>query len=73
MLNTTTSTSGTVDHWERIFAVNTRGVFLCYKYASIQMIKQGRGGRIIGAASAAAHRGRVALFSESSYILPDVI
>ena len=47
-----------MDHWERTFAVNTRGVFLCYKYAGIQMIKQGRGGRIIGAASAAAHKGR---------------
>ena len=47
-----------MDHWERTFAVNTRGIFLCYKYAGIQMIKQGRGGRIIGAASAAAHQGR---------------
>jgi NAD(P)-dependent dehydrogenase (short-subunit alcohol dehydrogenase family) len=28
--------------------VNVRSVFLCYKAAAIQMIKQGRGGRIIG-------------------------
>ena len=30
-------------------AVNTRSVMLCYKYAAMQMVKQGRGGRIIGA------------------------
>ena len=28
--------------------VNLRGTFLCYKYAGLQMIAQGRGGRIIG-------------------------
>jgi NAD(P)-dependent dehydrogenase (short-subunit alcohol dehydrogenase family) len=28
--------------------VNVRGVFLSYKYAAAQMIKQGSGGRIIG-------------------------
>ena len=38
------STSATMDDWECIFAINTRGVFLCYKYAGIQMIKLGRGG-----------------------------
>lgn len=29
-------------------AVNVRGIMLCYKYAATQMVKQGRGGRIIG-------------------------
>lgn len=29
-------------------SVNVRGVMLSYKYAALQMIKQGRGGRIIG-------------------------
>jgi meso-butanediol dehydrogenase/(S,S)-butanediol dehydrogenase/diacetyl reductase len=29
-------------------AVNVRGVFLCYREAAAQMIKQGGGGRIIG-------------------------
>jgi NAD(P)-dependent dehydrogenase (short-subunit alcohol dehydrogenase family) len=38
-------------------AVNARGPFLCYKYAAEQMIKQGRGGRIIGASSVAAQMG----------------
>ncbi|KIK70205.1 hypothetical protein GYMLUDRAFT_236621 [Collybiopsis luxurians FD-317 M1] len=33
----------TADEWDRFFAINTRGTFLCYKYAAIQMIHQGRG------------------------------
>ncbi|EED79182.1 predicted protein, partial [Postia placenta Mad-698-R] len=33
--------------WDRMMSVNLRGVMLCYKYAAIQMIKQGRGGRIL--------------------------
>ena len=40
-------------------SVNGRGAFLCYKYAAQQMIKQGRGGRIIGASSAAGKSGEV--------------
>lgn len=39
------------------FAVNVGGVFNCYRSAAEQMISQGRGGRIIGAASLSAHRG----------------
>ncbi|KAG5636288.1 hypothetical protein H0H81_008517 [Sphagnurus paluster] len=42
-----------VSEWEKMFAINTRGVFLSYKYAALQMIKQGKGGRIIGACSIA--------------------
>jgi NAD(P)-dependent dehydrogenase (short-subunit alcohol dehydrogenase family) len=38
-------------------AVNARGPFLCYKYAAQQLIKQGRGGRIIGASSSAGKLG----------------
>lgn len=45
------------EEWDRFFAINTRGTFLCYKYAAIQMIRQGRGGRIIGATSIASKRG----------------
>lgn len=37
--------------------VNLKGVFFCYKYAAIQMIAQGRGGRILGASSAAGQIG----------------
>jgi meso-butanediol dehydrogenase/(S,S)-butanediol dehydrogenase/diacetyl reductase len=37
--------------------VNVKGVFNCYRAAARQMISQGRGGRLIGAASVASHRG----------------
>ncbi|KAF8885321.1 NAD-binding protein [Infundibulicybe gibba] len=41
----------TLDEWEQIFSINSRGVFLYYKYAAQRMIQQGEGGRIIGASS----------------------
>ncbi|KAJ6551149.1 acetoin reductase family protein [Mycena capillaripes] len=47
----------TSDEWDRIMSVNARGVFLCYKYAGLQMIKQGNGGRIIGASSILGKQG----------------
>lgn len=37
-----------VENFDRVIAVNLRGPMLCYKYAGLQMIKQGCGGRIIG-------------------------
>jgi len=45
------------EEWDRVFAVNVRGTMLQYKYAARQMIKQGRGGRILGASSVAGKRG----------------
>jgi meso-butanediol dehydrogenase / (S,S)-butanediol dehydrogenase / diacetyl reductase len=45
------------DDFDRLLAVNLRGVFLCYTAAARQMIAQGGGGKIIGAASIAAHKG----------------
>lgn len=47
----------TTEDFDRVFNVNVRGVFLSYKYAAAQMIKQGRGGRIIGASSIAGKKG----------------
>ncbi|SJL18425.1 uncharacterized protein ARMOST_22014 [Armillaria ostoyae] len=49
--------STSTEEWDRIFAVNGRGTFLCYKYAAKQMIDQGHGGRIIGASSLAGKLG----------------
>ena len=37
--------------FEKVIAINLKGVFLCTKYASGQMIKQGRGGKIINITS----------------------
>ncbi|KZP23999.1 NAD-binding protein [Athelia psychrophila] len=47
----------TVENWDSHFDINVKGVFFCYKHAGIQMVAQGRGGRIIGAASVAGKRG----------------
>lgn len=40
-----------VEDFDKVIAVNLRGVFLCTKYISEQMIKQGRGGKIINITS----------------------
>lgn len=42
--------SADVQQWDRIMAVNLRGPMLAYKFAGRQMVKQGRGGRLIGTA-----------------------
>lgn len=47
----------TPEEFDAIHAVNSRGAFLCYTEAARQMIAQGSGGKIIGAASIAAHKG----------------
>jgi len=46
----------TPDDWNRMMAINLRGIFLCYQEAARQMSRQGKGGKIIGAASIVAYR-----------------
>jgi meso-butanediol dehydrogenase/(S,S)-butanediol dehydrogenase/diacetyl reductase len=43
--------------WDRIFAVNARGVFLGCREVAGQMIHQGTGGRIVNVASGAGRQG----------------
>jgi NAD(P)-dependent dehydrogenase (short-subunit alcohol dehydrogenase family) len=43
----------TEENFDRIMAVNLRGVWLCMKYEILQMVKQGHGGAIVNTASAA--------------------
>ncbi len=43
--------------FERVLRVNVLGVFHSYRAAARLMVAQGRGGRLIGAGSVAAHRG----------------
>lgn len=40
--------SGDDEDYKRIMDINVLGVLHCYKHAAKQMIKQGRGGRIVG-------------------------
>jgi len=47
----------TPDEYDLVHRVNGKGLFLCYTEAARQMIKQGRGGKIIGASSIAGHKG----------------
>ncbi|VDC00948.1 unnamed protein product [Peniophora sp. CBMAI 1063] len=54
---------GTLENFDRVMSVNVTGVLLCYKYAAIEMIKQGRGGRILGAASIASKIGTPGMLS----------
>jgi len=41
----------TGDDFDKVISINLKGVFFCSKYASEQMIKQGRGGKIINITS----------------------
>ena len=43
--------------WDKVIAVNLSGAFYCTQAAARQMVKQGRGGRIINIASQAAKTG----------------
>ena len=47
----------TESEWDRVMAVNTKGVFLCAQEAIARMRKRGRGGRIINTASGQARDG----------------
>ncbi|KAI0067049.1 acetoin reductase family protein [Artomyces pyxidatus] len=53
----------TVETFDHIYAVNARSVMLCYKHAAIQMIAQGRGGRLLAASSLAGKRGSEFFFA----------
>lgn len=44
---------GTAEEWNRVHAVNTRGVFLLTREAARAMVAAGNGGRIVNVASAA--------------------
>ncbi|CAE6536239.1 unnamed protein product [Rhizoctonia solani] len=41
----------TEEDFDRVMNVNCKGVLYCYRAAAVQMIKQGKGGRIMGASS----------------------
>ncbi|MBI5126914.1 SDR family oxidoreductase [Candidatus Roizmanbacteria bacterium] len=41
----------TLEDFDKVLTINLKGVFLCSKYASEQMIKQGKGGKIVNITS----------------------
>ncbi|TBU29003.1 NAD(P)-binding protein [Dichomitus squalens] len=51
----------TVEEWDEHLGVNARGVMLCFKHAARQMIRQGRGGRIIAIGSTSSKRGHTSI------------
>ncbi|KAI0691112.1 NAD-P-binding protein [Cytidiella melzeri] len=51
----------TTEEWNSMYNVNVLGTMLCFKYAALQMIKQGRGGRLIGACSICGKQGQAGL------------
>ena len=70
-----TSIIATVDEFDKIFAVNVRGPYLCLRYAAEQMIKQGRGGRLIAASSVAGMTGEpfVTLYGATKWAVRGLI
>jgi len=52
--------------WDRQISINLRGTMLCYKYAGQQMVKQKRGGRIVGASSILGKRAGLYLAAYSA-------
>lgn len=59
----------TPEEYDHVHAVNGRGMFLCYTEAARQMIRQGTGGKIIGASSIAGHKGfgLLGIYSSSKF------
>ncbi|MBA8824087.1 meso-butanediol dehydrogenase/(S,S)-butanediol dehydrogenase/diacetyl reductase [Saccharopolyspora lacisalsi] len=59
----------TPEEYDHVHAVNGRGIFLCYTEAARQMMRQGTGGKIIGASSIAGHKGfgLLGLYSSSKF------
>ncbi len=53
-----------LENWHRVIAINLTGVFLCMKYETAQMLKQG-GGSIVNTASAA---GLIGLPGAPAYV-----
>ncbi|KAF9784602.1 NAD-binding protein [Thelephora terrestris] len=64
-----------VDDFDWLMGVNTRGVMLCFKYAARQMIEQGGGGKIIGACSMAGKRGlpNICAYSMSKFAVRGLV
>ncbi len=47
-----------IERWQAVMNVNLRGSVLCAKYAGIEMMKTGKGGRVINISSLASTHGK---------------
>lgn len=65
----------TVENFEKVFSVNVRGTYLCFRYAAQQMIKQGRGGRLVAASSVAGVTGEpfVSLYGSTKWAIRGIV
>jgi NAD(P)-dependent dehydrogenase (short-subunit alcohol dehydrogenase family) len=65
----------TVDKFDKIFAINVRGTYLCFRYAAEQMVKQGRGGRLLGASSVVGVTGAafVSLYGATKWAIRGLV
>ncbi|KAI0674311.1 acetoin dehydrogenase [Trametes maxima] len=65
----------TTEQANKLIDINVKGTFYSFKYAAIQLIKQGSGGRLVGAASIAAKRGfpEHALYCASKFAVRGII
>ncbi|EIW55713.1 acetoin dehydrogenase [Trametes versicolor FP-101664 SS1] len=65
----------TSEEADKLLDINVKGTFYSFKYAAIQMIKQGTGGRLVGAASIAGKRGYAehALYSASKFAVRAIV
>ncbi|QRV80611.1 Enoyl-(Acyl carrier protein) reductase [Ceratobasidium sp. AG-Ba] len=66
MLNFELCPPVTEESFDRVMSVNCKGVLYCYRAAAEQMIKQGRGGRILGASSVLGLQGAANCVSYST-------
>ncbi|KAI0360673.1 acetoin dehydrogenase [Trametes cingulata] len=65
----------TTEQADKLLDINVKGTFYCFKYAAIEMIKQGKGGRLVGAASIAGKRGfpEHALYSATKFAVRGIV
>ncbi len=75
LLRMLTFGKATVDDFDKIFAVNVRGVYLCFRYAAEKMITQGRGGRLLAASSMAGLTGipLLSLYSSTKWAIRGLV
>ncbi|KAI0777685.1 acetoin dehydrogenase [Trametes elegans] len=65
----------TTEQSDKLIDINIKGTFYSFKYAAIQLLKQGNGGRLVGAASIAGKRGYAehGMYSASKFAVRGIV